>query len=168
VAPASSPDREGFAGRAARSARADGADRTARRSNASQIVLGDITVQMANAGPPGPMPDSPLAVPHWFNPNLTFIWFTVPGLIGTLCLLISLVVTGQSVARERELGTFDQLMVSPLRTSEILAGKLVPPLISAWRRRRLSCWWRCSSSTCRCAVRWRCFISASSSFSPRR
>jgi ABC-2 type transport system permease protein len=111
-----------------------------RRSNASQIVLGyitaiandlsrDITVEMNNAGPPSPMPDPPLAVRHWFNPNLTFIWFTVPGLIGTLGLLISLVVTGQSVARERELGTFDQLMVSPLRTSEILAGKLVPPLI---------------------------------------
>jgi ABC-2 type transport system permease protein len=111
-----------------------------RRSNASQIVLGYLTaiandvsasiaVQRAVAGASAPETRAPLAVRHWFNPNLAYIWFTVPGLIGTMCLLISLVVTGQSVARERELGTFDQLMVSPLRTSEILAGKLVPPLI---------------------------------------
>ncbi len=111
-----------------------------RRSNASQIVLGyltsitsdlsrDITVATANPGFPAEAAQSPLAVRHWFNPNLTYMWFTVPGLIGLLALLIALVVTGQSVARERELGTFDQLMVSPLRTSEILVGKLVPPLI---------------------------------------
>jgi ABC-2 type transport system permease protein len=111
-----------------------------RRSNASQIVLGYLTaiasdlsrdITVAQAGPnfPAEAAQSPLAVRHWFNPNLTYIWFTVPGLIGMLALLVSLVVTGQSVARERELGTFDQLMVSPLRTSEILVGKLVPPLI---------------------------------------
>jgi ABC-2 type transport system permease protein len=111
-----------------------------RRSNASQIVLGYLTaiasdvsssirLEEAGAGALSDAAQAPLAVRHWFNPNLTYLWFTVPGLIGTLGLLISLVVTGQSVARERELGTFDQLMVSPLRTSEILIGKLVPPLI---------------------------------------
>lgn len=111
-----------------------------RRSNASQIVLGylttiandvstSITVQRAGAEATITTAQAPLAVRHWFNPNLIYVWFTVPGLIGLLCLLVSLVVTGQSVARERELGTFDQLMVSPLRTSEILAGKLLPPLI---------------------------------------
>ena len=66
---------------------------------------------------------------HWFNSNLIYMWFTVPSLLGTLGLLIALVVTGQSVARERELGTFDQLMVSPLRVHEILIGKMIPPLI---------------------------------------
>ena len=111
-----------------------------RRSNASQIVLGylssiasdvssSITLDKAGAGALSDAGRAPLSVRHWFNPNLTYIWFTVPSLIGTLGLLISLVVTGQSVARERELGTFDQLMVSPLRTSEILIGKLMPPLI---------------------------------------
>jgi ABC-2 type transport system permease protein len=111
-----------------------------RRSNASQIVLGYLTaitidvstsiaIERASADAVLAETRAPLAVRHWFNPNLTYIWFTVPGLIGSLCLLISLVVTGQSVARERELGTFDQLMVSPLHTWEILAGKLLPPLI---------------------------------------
>jgi ABC-2 type transport system permease protein len=69
-------------------------------------------------------------VPHaWFNPNLIYQWFTLPSLIGTLTMVVALIVTGQSVARERELGTFDQLLVSPLRPHEILIGKSVPPLI---------------------------------------
>jgi ABC-2 type transport system permease protein len=44
-------------------------------------------------------------------------------------MVSALAVTAQTVARERELGTFDQLMVSPLRTHEILIGKMVPPLL---------------------------------------
>src|SRR5208283_869299 len=59
----------------------------------------------------------------------TFQWFTVPGLIAVVALLVGLLVTALSVARERELGTFDQLMVAPLRTHEILLGKLIPPML---------------------------------------
>ena len=51
----------------------------------------------------------------WFNPNLTFRWATVPGLVGALTMLLGMVITALSVARERELGTFEQLLVSPLR-----------------------------------------------------
>lgn len=105
-----------------------------RRSNASQLVLGYLTtianglsasvnVSPANTG------TEPTVTRHWFNPSLDFQWFIVPALIGMISLLISLIVTSQSVARERELGTFDQLMVSPLRTHEILIGKTIPPLI---------------------------------------
>jgi ABC-2 type transport system permease protein len=106
-----------------------------RRSNASQIVLGYLTsiandlsksIRVASADD---NTVDPVVVRHWFNANLIYQWFTVPGLLGTLGLLIALVVTGQSVARERELGTFDQLMVSPLRLHEILIGKMLPPLI---------------------------------------
>jgi ABC-2 type transport system permease protein len=110
-----------------------------RRSNASQIVLGYLTAIARGMATParvktvlsgtGEESVSPIAVRHWFNANLDYVWFTVPSLLGTLGLLIALVVTGQSVARERELGTFDQLMVSPLRVSEILIGKMLPPLI---------------------------------------
>jgi ABC-2 type transport system permease protein len=49
--------------------------------------------------------------------------------VASIALLIGLTVTSLSVARERELGTFDQLMVSPLRTHEILIGKLTPPIM---------------------------------------
>jgi ABC-2 type transport system permease protein len=108
-----------------------------RRSNASQIVLGYLTeianglsqrIGVSDESQLGQAAEN-LVVRHWFNANLIYIWFTVPGLLGTLGLLIALVVTGQSVARERELGTFDQLMVSPLRLHEILIGKMLPPLI---------------------------------------
>jgi ABC-2 type transport system permease protein len=105
-----------------------------RRSNASQLVLGYLT-SIANSLSVDININAPhvaaeaTVTRHWFNPALTFQWFVVPALIGMISLLISLIVTSQSVARERELGTFDQLMVSPLRTHEILIGKTVPPLI---------------------------------------
>jgi len=53
----------------------------------------------------------------------------MPSLVVTICSLSALSVTVQSVARERELGTFDQLMVSPLRLHEILIGKMMPPFL---------------------------------------
>jgi ABC-2 type transport system permease protein len=105
-----------------------------RRSNAAQIVAGYLNqivrTLAADAAPPGRASVPVASVPrNWFNPNLDFIWFTVPNLIAVIALLIGLIVTALSIARERELGTFDQLMVSPLRTHEILIGKLLPPLL---------------------------------------
>jgi len=65
----------------------------------------------------------------WFNPNLASRWFIVPGIIGLLSLVVVVVVTALSVAREREQGTFDQLLVTPLRPVEILIGKALPGFI---------------------------------------
>jgi ABC-2 type transport system permease protein len=65
----------------------------------------------------------------WFNPNLESTWSTVPALVAILSTLMGLMITGLSVARERELGTFDQLLVSPLSPTEILIGKSVPALL---------------------------------------
>ncbi|HNW25330.1 MAG TPA: ABC transporter permease [Candidatus Gastranaerophilaceae bacterium] len=70
-----------------------------------------------------------LEVRNWYNPNLIFLWYTVISLISILATTIALVLTALSIARERELGTFDQLIVSPLSSLEILIGKTVPPLI---------------------------------------
>ena len=74
-------------------------------------------------------PQVTIAARNWFNPNLTYRWFLVPNLIALIALLIGLLVTALSVARERELGTFDQLMVSPLRVHEVLLGKVLPPIL---------------------------------------
>lgn len=68
-------------------------------------------------------------VRNWFNPNLFYLWYTVVSLIAILATTISLILTSLSIARERELGTFDQLIVSPLSAFEILVGKTVPPLV---------------------------------------
>jgi ABC-2 type transport system permease protein len=65
----------------------------------------------------------------WFNPNLESRWFIVPGIVGVLTLVVTILVTGLSVAREREQGTFDQLLVAPYRPAEILIGKAVPGLL---------------------------------------
>ena len=106
-----------------------------RRSNASQLVAGylnQISAGVAADTPAGRRAASAEigVIPrNWFNPNLIFQWFMVPNLIASIALLIGLIVTALSIARERELGTFDQLMVSPLRTHEILLGKLIPPMM---------------------------------------
>lgn len=76
-----------------------------------------------------PPPPAKLVMRAWFNSNLESQWFIVPGIIGLLTLVVSLLVTSLSVAREREEGTFDQLLVTPLRPVEILIGKSVPGLI---------------------------------------
>ncbi len=71
-------------------------------------------------------PPARLAIRAWFNPNLVSRWFIVPGIVGLLTLVVAVMVTALSVAREREQGTFDQLLVTPLRPMEILIGKALP------------------------------------------
>ena len=65
----------------------------------------------------------------WYNPNLETRWHMIPALIGTLTLIQTMLLTGMSVAREREQGTFDQLLVTPFRPVEIMAGKAAPAIL---------------------------------------
>lgn len=65
----------------------------------------------------------------WFNPNLETRWYMIPGMIGTLTLIQCMMLTVMSVAREREEGTFDQLLVTPFRPHEIMVGKALPSMI---------------------------------------
>jgi pyoluteorin transport system permease protein len=65
----------------------------------------------------------------WYNPNLETRWHMIPALIGTLTFIQTLMLTGLSVAREREQGTFDQLLVTPFRPAEIMAGKAIPAML---------------------------------------
>jgi ABC-2 type transport system permease protein len=65
----------------------------------------------------------------WYNPNLETRWHMIPALIGTLTMLQTLLLTAMSVAREREEGTFDQLLVTPFRPVEIMIGKALPSMI---------------------------------------
>ena len=70
-------------------------------------------------------------VRNWFNPNLEYKWYILTVIVAMLSLVTTLILTSLSIARERELGTFDQLIVSPLSSFEILLGKSIPPLIIA-------------------------------------
>lgn len=105
-----------------------------RRSNTAQIAATYLTAiiidhNAAIAAKAGQTVGSTLVTRVWFNPNLESLWVVVPGLVGVLTQVVALVVTGLSVARERELGTFEQLLVTPLRPWEILIGKTAPGLL---------------------------------------
>ncbi|MEJ2200512.1 MAG: ABC transporter permease, partial [Desulfuromonadaceae bacterium] len=106
-----------------------------RKTNAAQIVQGyALTIlyrYRLRLGAGGRLPDIQLVPRNWFNPNLNFRWYTVPSLVCILTTVIGLLVTSLSVAREREMGTFEQLLVSPLHPLEILIGKAVPALLVA-------------------------------------
>jgi ABC-2 type transport system permease protein len=107
-----------------------------RRANAAQVAYSyvnavaqqvgtDLTVAADSALQPLPG----LETRNWFNPTLNYRWFIVPSLSGMLALLISVLITALSIARERELGTFDQLLVSPISPGEIIIGKSIPALL---------------------------------------
>lgn len=106
-----------------------------RKSNTTQIVAGYVStiVDQYNkdftALADIKQQNTQLVPRYWFNPNLLYYWYNVPCLSGILSMLVGLVITALSVARERELGTFDQLLVSPLLPIEILIGKTVPAII---------------------------------------
>lgn len=106
-----------------------------RKSNTAQIVAGytgRIINQFNNdytAAANLKIQNVQLVPRTWFNPNTLYFWYNIPCLVGVLSMLTCLVVTTQSVARERELGTFDQLLVSPLMPFEILIGKVIPGII---------------------------------------
>lgn len=65
----------------------------------------------------------------WYNPNLETRWNMIPGMIGTLTLLQTMLLTAMSVAREREEGTFDQLLVTPFTPWQIMIGKALPSIL---------------------------------------
>jgi ABC-2 type transport system permease protein len=62
----------------------------------------------------------------WYNPDLNGRWFFVPGVIGTLTLILIVNLTAFAIVREREVGTLEQIMVSPIRPAEFILGKTVP------------------------------------------
>lgn len=106
-----------------------------RKSNTAQIVSGYTAsiIQRFNddfaARNEIHQQNATLVPRFWYNPNALYPWYNIPCLVGVLTMLTCLVVTTQSIARERELGTFDQLLVSPLVTLEILIGKTVPGIL---------------------------------------
>jgi len=62
----------------------------------------------------------------WYNPDLKSRNYNVPGVIAIIVMLISLLLTAMAVVREREIGTMEQLMVTPLRPAELILGKTIP------------------------------------------
>jgi ABC-2 type transport system permease protein len=68
----------------------------------------------------------------WYNPNLESRVYNVPGVIATIVMLMGLLLTSLAVVREREIGTLEQLMVSPLSPIELILGKTLPVVLIAF------------------------------------
>jgi ABC-2 type transport system permease protein len=94
---------------------------------ANTILSGFALAWRAEHGAPPPL--AVLDVRARYNPALSSRWFAVPGIVGLLTQVVTLLVVALSVAREREAGTFDQLLVTPLRQIDILLGKGLPGLL---------------------------------------
>lgn len=99
-----------------------------RKSNSSQIAQGYIQAAIQKVVNNSPITNT-IITRNLYNPNLDNFWWVLPNLMGSLSMLIALLLTSLSVARERELGTFEQLLVSPLSTTILIIGKTIPPLL---------------------------------------
>ena len=98
----------------------------------NQIILGATNQQNSIFScPQGQGGGINVVVRNWFNPNLDYQWYVLTVIVAMLSVVVTLILTALSIARERELGTFDQLIVSPLSSFEILLGKTIPPLFIA-------------------------------------
>jgi len=110
-----------------------------RNSNTAGAALGYVGAAVASfnadwASDHG-FPLSPVLAPiqveerAWYNANLETRWNLIPALVGTITMMSTLMLAALSVAREREEGTFDQLLVTPFTPVEIMVGKAIPSML---------------------------------------
>lgn len=88
---------------------------------------GELLVErLARAGAPSAAEPIALEPNTWYNPDLRTAVFVVPGLIGVILTMTMVMITSMAITRERERGTLEQLIVSPVRPVELVLGKIVP------------------------------------------
>jgi ABC-2 type transport system permease protein len=101
-------------------------------SNTATLALGYATrivqafARARAGGSNDPPPGIDLRVRAWYNPGLESRIYNVPAVIGVVLMLMCLLLTALAVAREREVGTLEQLMVTPLTPAELMLGKTIP------------------------------------------
>ncbi|MGA3125972.1 MAG: ABC transporter permease [Candidatus Korobacteraceae bacterium] len=89
----------------------------------------DYQKEMLNRTAPSLLPQMPSIVLErqpWFNPDLSSQWFFVPGVMGNLITVVIVLLTAFAIVREREIGTLEQIMVTPIRPVEFILGKTIP------------------------------------------
>jgi ABC-2 type transport system permease protein len=81
----------------------------------------------------------------WYNPDLVSAWFMIPGVIGVILQALTSILTATAIVRERERGTIEQLIVTPIRPLELIIGKMVPYVLisffNAFEVIALGHWW---------------------------
>jgi ABC-2 type transport system permease protein len=98
---------------------------TVARGYAGRIVQ-DFGARMARTSVQGSVPGIDLRTRAWFNPSLESRVYNVPAVIGVIVLMMCLMLTSLGIVREREVGTLEQLLVSPLSAGELILGKTIP------------------------------------------
>jgi ABC-2 type transport system permease protein len=94
-------------------------------ARSGELVLG----KLAKAGPGLAFQPIELEPNTWYNPELRTAVFIVPGLIGVILTMTMVMLTAMAIARERERGTLEQLIVSPVRRVELVLGKILPYIV---------------------------------------
>lgn len=97
-----------------------------RNSTTAQLAAGYLSIIAGHVSGAGTVFES---IQYLYNPNNLTQWFILPALIMMLSMLQIMVLSALSVAREREMGTFEQLLVTPFTTGELLASKAVVPIL---------------------------------------
>ncbi len=112
----------------------DGADPTiAATALGAAVQIGQtkstavMRTQLATRGQVGGL-QSPIDVRTqvWYNPDLVSAYFLIPGLVGTILQQLAVMLTAASIVRERERGTIEQLIITPIRNWELIVGKVTP------------------------------------------
>jgi len=88
--------------------------------------------RLARAGaiaPPAPIELEPTT---WYNPDLRTAVYIVPGLVGVILTMTMVMLTSMAIVRERERGTLEQLIVSPVRNLELMVGKILPYVVMGY------------------------------------
>ena len=86
-----------------------------------------IAITQASGGPVKlSMPSLEARQRVWFNPDLKSRNYFVPGVLVNIVALVTVMLTAMSIVREKEIGTMEQLMVSPIRPLELMLGKTLP------------------------------------------
>ena len=99
------------------------------QSYATKVLEQQMTLRSSSA-----MPAPPLEVRTqvWYNPDFRSAYFMIPGVIGMILSFITTILTATTIVRERERGTIEQLIVTPIRSWELIVGKLLPYVILAF------------------------------------
>ncbi|MEO8082606.1 MAG: ABC transporter permease [Ardenticatenales bacterium] len=84
------------------------------------------------AGPGALRPPLEVRTQVWYNPDLISAYYMVPALIGLILQFITIILTATAIVRERERGTIEQLIVTPIRPWELVVGKLAPYVVIAF------------------------------------
>lgn len=91
-----------------------------------------LSQQATLSGRSAPTPPVEVRTQVWYNPDLNSAYFMIPGVIGMILSFITTILTATAIVRERERGTIEQLIVTPIRSWELVLGKLLPYVILAF------------------------------------